>query len=143
MLKKSLPLFLMTLLLMGFHSLSASPYEIDDEAIQVLFDQAEEISSEEAVAAFQTEYSELLQSYAPTSAPLSTLDGEDQLGAIVLCFFLGGLGIHRVYLGGRGMLVFFYCITGGGCGVVTLVDFIILIVDGTSRFRNNNRFIAW
>lgn len=46
--------------------------------------------------------------------------------AVLLCFFLGGLGIHRFYEGkiGTGIL---WLITGGLCGIGWLVDFIILL----------------
>lgn len=49
--------------------------------------------------------------------------------AVLLAFFLGGLGIHRFYLGytTEGII---QLLTGGGCGVWALIDFIrILIKD--------------
>ena len=46
--------------------------------------------------------------------------------AVLLCFFLGGLGVHRFYLGktGTGILML---ITLGGVGIWTLIDFVRLI----------------
>ncbi len=51
--------------------------------------------------------------------------------AILLCFFLGMLGIHRFYVGkiGTGILMI---VTLGGLGIWTLVDF-IMIVTGSFR----------
>lgn len=49
------------------------------------------------------------------------------LAALLLCFFLGGLGIHRFYLGytWQGIV---QLLTGGGCGVWALIDFIRIIM---------------
>lgn len=46
---------------------------------------------------------------------------------ILLCFFLGGLGIHRFYVGkiGTGILMI---ITFGGLGIWALIDLIMIIV---------------
>ena len=46
---------------------------------------------------------------------------------ILLCFFLGSLGIHRFYVGkiGTGILMI---ITLGGLGIWTLIDFIMIII---------------
>lgn len=53
----------------------------------------------------------------------SSQSDKSQLVALLLCFFLGGLGIHRFYLGYTWQGVV-QLLTGGGCGVWTLIDFI-------------------
>jgi len=52
--------------------------------------------------------------------------------AILLCFFLGALGVHRFYVGkiGTGLL---QLVTLGGLGIWALVDFIMLV---TGNFKD-------
>ncbi|MEU7743573.1 TM2 domain-containing protein [Nonomuraea sp. NPDC049158] len=47
--------------------------------------------------------------------------------AVLLCFFLGALGVHRFYVGkiGTGIL---QLITLGGLGIWVLIDFIMILV---------------
>ena len=49
------------------------------------------------------------------------------VAALLLCFFLGSLGIHRFYAGkiGTGILMI---ITLGGLGIWTLIDFIMIAI---------------
>ncbi|MDP4508053.1 TM2 domain-containing protein [Nonomuraea sp. NBC_00507] len=49
------------------------------------------------------------------------------LVAVLLCFFLGALGVHRFYVGkiGTGIL---QLITLGGLGVWVLIDFIMILI---------------
>jgi TM2 domain-containing membrane protein YozV len=47
--------------------------------------------------------------------------------ALLLCFFLGGLGVHRFYVGKAGTGVL-QIVTLGGLGIWVLIDFIMIIV---------------
>jgi hypothetical protein len=71
-------------------------------------------------------------------APVSAYSG---LVALLLCFFLGYLGIHRFYVGkiGTGIL---WLITGGLFGVGWLID---LVVIACGRFRDylGYRVVVW
>lgn len=63
--------------------------------------------------------------------------------AILLAFFLGFLGVHRVYLGGRPILILFYIITFGGIfGILPLIDFIRLIIGHMDHYEGNDKFLA-
>lgn len=63
-------------------------------------------------------------------------EGKDWLLALLLSIFLGGLGIHRFYVGkiGTGIL---QLLTAGGCGIWALID-IILIASGKFTDANGN-----
>ena len=47
----------------------------------------------------------------------------------IICFFLGGLGIHRFMMGYTGIGILML-LTGGVCGILTLVDFIRILTGG-------------
>lgn len=51
------------------------------------------------------------------------------LTTLLLCLFLGGLGVHRFYVGkvGTGLLMLF---TLGGFGIWVVIDLIIIIAGG-------------
>lgn len=49
--------------------------------------------------------------------------------AAILAFFLGGLGVHRFYVGSVGMGLL-WLFTFGLCGIGALVDFIIILCGG-------------
>jgi TM2 domain-containing membrane protein YozV len=62
--------------------------------------------------------------------------GYDWLTTLLLCFFLGGLGIHNFYTKKTGVGIA-QLLTLGGCGIWALVDFVMILtesyVDGFGR----------
>lgn len=63
-------------------------------------------------------------------------DGKSQLIALLLCWLVGTLGIHRFYLGytWQGIVQLF---TLGGCGIWALIDFVRIIM-GTLKPKDGD-----
>lgn len=116
---------------------NASKYSIDQQKVDVMFENAEKaqvnIFTEAASPGF------------PKLAP-NKVQGKDPLVAILLDFFVGGLGVHRFYLGTKTLTGVGYILTCGGIfGVLPLVDLIVLAVnyDDISPYVNNPKFFMW
>lgn len=58
------------------------------------------------------------------------------LTTLLLCIFLGGIGVHRFYAGkiGTGILMIVTC---GGCGIWTIYD-LIMILMGNFTDKDGN-----
>jgi TM2 domain-containing membrane protein YozV len=66
-------------------------------------------------------------------------EGKDWLTTLLLCFFLGWLGVHRFYTGHTGIGVV-QLLTLGGCGIWALIDFILIIV-GSYKDSNGRTLV--
>lgn len=62
-----------------------------------------------------------------TSTVVKPVSSKSRTVALLLCIFLGGLGIHRFYVGKVGTGVV-WLLTAGCCGIGALVDLIMIIV---------------
>lgn len=136
-------LLLIVLLFVGVVSAkqaSASSYSVNEQAIDQLFDKAVETS----MISVNAPEVNAVAAGVPTAVMPSK--GKDAVAAILLDFFLGGLGIHRFYLGTKPLTGIGYILTCGGIfGIVPLVDFIVLIIDhdDISPYVNNPKFFMW
>ena len=62
---------------------------------------------------------------------------KSKITAILLCFFLGGLGIHRFYLGYT-LIGVLQLLTFGGFLIWAIVDFIRLIIGSLKDSEGND-----
>jgi TM2 domain-containing membrane protein YozV len=62
--------------------------------------------------------------------------GKNKITALLLCIFLGGLGVHRFYVGkiGTGIV---WLLTGGVFGIGWIID-IIMIAVGKFKDKQGN-----
>lgn len=141
--KKSLLLSILFVSIISVSNTSAyaGNYRVDDAAIEAVFNNAIE-----TVASDMPSVNDALSSNETLFADDKGKEEKTASVAILLNIFVGGLGIHRVYLGGSGVLVVGYILTCAGIfGVVPLIDLIVLIInnDDISKYVDNDKFFMW
>jgi TM2 domain-containing membrane protein YozV len=143
--KKLLMFLTATVFLSSVSMANTNVYELNDDAIEVLFDEATEASIMEV----QSMDLFNLGSASGLNGETSIKADTEAIIAIVLCWIVGGLGIHRVYLDGPIKLVFIYFFTCGGIfGIVTFIDFWVLVIrlvkgQGVGSYQGNEKFFGW
>ena len=138
-------LFLVVICLSSICSFAStgSEYVVDDQKVEQLFD-----NSKDASLTALSDNSLLNAAGAANNSAAAQFRSSDRsfVAAILLNFFLGGLGIHRLYLGTATLTWVGYILTFCGIfGIVPLVDFIVLIVhnEDISPYEDNTRFFMW
>lgn len=123
-------------------ALPADAYTVNDQQIEQLFSNSVDVSltsvSESLLTNPSAKNTANKAFYAPGDKNFAT--------ALLLNFFLGGLGIHRLYLGTKTFTWIGYILTCGGIfGVVPFVDLIVLIVHNAdiSPYVDNPKFFMW
>ena len=137
--KKLLLVIVLFVAVLSAKQANASSYSINEQAVDQLFASAVETSM---ISINATELSTVASNVSTTVMAKQ----KDAVVAIVLDFFLGGLGIHRFYLGTETLTGLGYILTCGGIfGIVPLVDFVVLIIDmdDISPYVNNPKFFMW
>lgn len=138
--KKAFVLILLFAAVFTVKQANASSYAIDEQAVDQLFATATETSM------ISINASEMSAVASTVSTTVVASKQKDAIVAIVLDFFLGGLGVHRFYLGTKTLTGIGYILTCGGIfGIVPLVDFIVLIIDNKdiSPYIDNPKFFMW
>jgi len=77
----------------------------------------------------------------PAPQDAAGVSSKSRTAALLLCFFLGYLGVHRFYVGkvGTGIL---WLLTVGLFGIGSLVDFIMIIV-GAFKDKQGLKIVTW
>ena len=134
--KKVLILFALILGISAATTTVSASYKINDSAIETLFNQAE-------VGTVSVMFNGLGDA---TSSSKTAVKEKSAAAALIIDFFLGGLGIHRFYLGTKVMTGLGYILTCGGIfGLIPLVDLIVIAVnfDDISQYVDNPKFFMW
>ena len=131
--------FLALAVLLGCAVLAnASNYSINDSDIDALIACAEETPSLDIDAV----------DFASASSSAVISEKSDAV-ALVLCFLVGGFGVHRHYMGTAPAMWALYTFTFGGIfGIVPFVDFIVMLIDlvednGFGAYYGNTKFFMW
>ncbi len=115
---------------------NAESYRIDQSKIDASFAAATEMS---ILSVFDM---------SGMQSPGQVLDDKDPVMAFILATVLGGFGIHRLYLGTEPIVIILYIVTVGGCGIIALVDWIMLLMvlldeKDMGPYIDNPSFIMW
>ncbi len=138
--KKPFLIFMLFVSVLFVKQANASSYSVNEQAVDQLFEKATQTS----MLSINTPAFNAVESTFPST--VMAANQKDAIVAIVLDFFLGGLGIHRFYLGTEVLTGLGYILTCGGIfGIVPLVDFVVLIIDmkDISPYINNPKFFMW
>lgn len=136
--KRLLQIFVIALFTLVFSTARAGSYQIDDKTLDQIFASAQTVSISELGDTFMPGVSDM-------NSPAFAQD-KDPLVAILLDLFLGGIGIHRFYLGTEPLTGIAYFLTCGGIfGIVPLIDLVVLAInyDDISPYIDNPKFFMW
>ena len=118
-------------------SISANEYSINEIAIDQMFSQADELSSVD------------FADFTGTDAIQAQVGATNPWAAWALTFTaaVGVCGVHRLYLGSSIGVFLVYLFTGGGCGIIQTVDWVVLLIaalDGSAgKYENNTKLFMW
>jgi len=137
-------LLLLFLFVLSFSSTSlAGNYKLNNASVDELFEQAEEIDLTTFLNG-PIDYSNLNNSATPLN--ISGTKGKSLVGFLLIGFFLGYLGIHRLYMGTNfGSFIWaVYCIPTYGY-VLAIIDLVYVLIEEErlEDYRKNNDLFVW
>ena len=133
---------IIAVVMLGIFSANAveNQYKLDNASVDALFASAQQITIDEV-----SNLSPLADFASTSNAQISA--EKDPVIAFVLCWIIGGLGIHRAYLGTSTGTIIAYILTAGGCGIVWTIDWIVLLIglinNDISKYVDNPKFFMW
>ncbi len=139
---KKISMFLaLTFFMFSAIQVQATNYRIDVSEVDAMFNEATEY---EVKSIMQMDLASFVNA---TSSAEHNLSAKKPMTAFLLCTFIGPLGIHRYYLGTRPLVIVGYILTGGGCGIIVTVDWVVLLMgvinDDIRKYVNNDKFFMW
>ena len=129
----------------SFAEESVADYMVNDQKVEQLFTESLDMSLSVATQQIMPEQNAEMLASGAASFKSSKSDKSAGL-AILLDLFLGGLGIHIIYLGTETFTWIGYILTCGGIGgIVPFIDLIVLIVHAgdVSEYVDNPKFFMW
>lgn len=141
---KKLLFFAVAIFALSFNSFAeVDPYVVDDNAIEQTIAQAGEITVNDMNSAFLNDFGMPL-----TDNSTASFKGANPWAAFALCWVLGGIGIHRHYMGTSKWMWAYYTFTIFGIfGIVPFVDWVVLLVGAIEgnigSYTNNSKFFMW
>lgn len=121
--------------------LSSSPYKINDEELNQMFNVAEESTD--------LNMNNVLSVNLPNASQSMVYEKDPWVAfALSMVFYVTGIsGLHRIYLGSGAGVFIAYLLTGGGCGILQIVDTVVLFLgalDGDiSQYIDNKKLFMW
>lgn len=137
-----------------FFSGHAEMYQLNERNLDLEFANAQDITED---ILHNSTYQNSLKAFSFDGDYVQEDKGEDELvagivavaGLLVFAPAVTLFPTHRfiIGVGGQGGKIWAtYCFTLGGCGVITLVDGILLIIDGANggtKYLESTKFIMW
>ncbi len=135
---KKLFAILIALVAINIH-VSANEYKVNDRAVDQMFANATSVST--------TQIADFSSLPTPQSELRRSSKNAWVAWALTYTAAVGVCGIHRLYLGSNTGVFIAYLCTGGGCGIIQTVDWVVLLIgalnNDISKYEDNEKLFMW